>query len=130
MKKPTKKIAKKEIVIINDKIRKKQFVFSDNIREEWQKFLGKDYEIKFGQFNSRAEDNATCKIYDEDILDEDDGLLFLEYKNNINEKLSTLYEKEWLIQKGNKRIHTTEYMKNNLKKYYTKDLDLIPTYTD
>jgi hypothetical protein len=130
MKKPIKKIAKKEIVIINDKIRKKQFVFSDNIREEWEKFLGKDYEINFGQFISRAEDNCTCKIYDEDILDEDDGLLFLEYKNKINEKLSTLYEKEWLIQKGNKRIHATEYMKNNLKKYYNKDLDLIPTYTD
>jgi hypothetical protein len=130
MKKATKKVEKKEIVIINDKIRKKQFVFSDNIREEWEKFLGKDYEIKFGQFISRAEDNCTCKIYDEIYLQENNGLLFLEYKNTINEKEATLYEKEWLIQKGNKRIHATEYMKNNLRKHYNQDLDLIAKYKD
>lgn len=132
MKKPTKKvvkkIAKKEIIIIDDKIKKKQLLFSDNLRAEWEKFLGKDYEFKFGQFCSREVDNATCKIYDEVYLQEDNGLLFLEYKNTINEKESTLYEKEWLIRKGNKRIHTTSFMNKNLKKYYTQDLEMISNY--
>jgi hypothetical protein len=132
MKKPTKKVAKKvakkEIIIIDDKIKKKQLLFSDNIREEWEKFLGRDYEIKFGQFISREKDNCTCKIYDEIYLLEDNGLLFLEYKNTINDKESTIYEKEWLIVKGKKRIHATNYMKNNLKKFYSKDLDLIAIY--
>jgi 5'-deoxynucleotidase YfbR-like HD superfamily hydrolase len=124
-----KKETKKQIVV-KETTKKKQLVFSEKLRDEWQKFLGPDYEIKFGQFISREKDNCTCKIYDEVYLQEDNGLLFLEYKNTINDKESTLYEKEWLIQKGIKRIHATNYMKDNLKKFYSKDLELIAIYKD
>jgi hypothetical protein len=120
---------KPKVVVIDNKMKKKQLVFDKKLRTNWQKFLGSDFEFKFGQFQSRAKDNATVKIYDE-LLQLNNGLLFLEYENTVTGDKFTMYENEWLIVKGEKRVHATEYMKNNLNKLYNKDLELIPQYTD
>ena len=120
---------KPKVVVIDNKMKKKQLVFDKNFRTNWQKFLGNGFEFKFGQFQSRAKDNATVKIYDE-ILQLNNGLLFLEYESTVTGDKFTMYENEWLIVKGEKRVHATEYMKNNFKLYYNKDLELIPQYND
>ena len=100
-----------------------------NFRKKWQKFLGEDFELKFGQFLTRAKDNATVKVYDEN-LQVDNGLMFLEYEMISTGDKFTAYENEWVISKGVKRIHATEYMKRNLSTLYNNDLDLIPQYDD
>jgi hypothetical protein len=120
---------KPKVVVIDNKMKKKQLMFDKKLRTNWQKFLGSEFEFKFGQFQSRAKDNATVKIYDE-LLQLNNGLLFLEYENTVTGDKFTMYENEWLIVKGEKRVHATDYMKNNLNKLYNKDLELIPQYTD
>jgi hypothetical protein len=120
---------KPKVVVIDNKMKKKQLVFDKNFRTNWQKFLGSEFEFKFGQFQSRAKDNATVKIYDE-ALQLNNGLLFLEYENTVTGDKFTIYENEWLIVKGEKRVHATDYMKNNFKEFYNKELELIPQYTD
>jgi len=127
--KKEKKETKNEIIIIDDKIKKKQLVFDENLRQSWEKFLGTDYDFKFGQFCSRAKDNATVKIYDEN-LQLSNGLLFLEYTNVFTKLTSTIYENEWLITKGKKFIHATDYFKKRFNAFYSKDLELIPIYRD
>jgi hypothetical protein len=105
---------KPKVVVIDNKMKKKQLVFDKNFRTNWQKFLGSEFEFKFGQFQSRAKDNATVKIYDE-FLQLNNGLLFLEYENTVTGNKFTIYENEWLIVKGEKRVHATDYMKKNFK---------------
>jgi hypothetical protein len=120
---------KPKVVLIDNKMKKKQLVFDKNFRTNWQKFLGSEFEFKFGQFQSRAKDNATVKIYDE-ILQLNNGLLFLEYESIITGDKFVMYENEWLIVKGEKRVHATDYMKNNFKEFYNKELELVPQYKD
>jgi len=127
--KKQKKETKKEIIIIDDKIKKKQLVYDEKLRQSWEKFLGTDYDFKFGQFFSRAKDNATVKIYDE-FLQLNNGLIFLEYTNVFTKHTSTLYQGEWLITKGKKVTHATDLFKKRFNTLYNKDLELIPIYRD
>jgi len=113
----------------NEPIRSMKVKCEKYFRKKWQKFLGDDFEFKFGQFLTRAKDNATVKIYDEN-LQADNGLMFLEYEMISTGDKFTIYENEWVISKGEKRIHATEFMRKNLKKLYNNDLDLIPQYQD
>ena len=123
-----------ETVIIHtvaqeEPIRSMKVKCEKNFRKKWQKFLGEDFEFKFGQFLTRAKDNATVKIYDEN-LQADNGLMFLEYEMISTGDKFTAYENEWVISKGEKRIHATEFMKKSLKTLYNNDLNLIPQYED
>ena len=127
--KKQKKETKKEIIIIDDKIKKKQLVYDEKLRQSWEKFLGTDYDFKFGQFISRAKDNSTVKIYDE-FLQLNNGLIFLEYTNVFTKHTSTLYQGEWLITKGKKVTHATDFFKKRFNTLYNKDLELIPIYRD
>ena len=127
--KKQKKETKKEIIIIDDKIKKKQLVYDEKLRQSWEKFLGTDYDFKFGQFISRAKDNSTVKIYDE-FLQLNNGLIFLEYTNVFTKHTSTLYQGEWLITKGKKVTHATDLFKKRFNTLYNKDLELIPIYRD
>jgi hypothetical protein len=70
-----------ETVIIHtvaqeEPIRSMKVKCEKNFRKKWQKFLGEDFEFKFGQFLTRAKDNATVKIYDENLFKDNIKLTF------------------------------------------------------
>jgi hypothetical protein len=103
----------------------KKLCYERNLKKEWQKFLGSDYEIKVGQYISTSDKNLILKIDEEDILLGGNGILYIEYKNKENGDSYVLLENEWLVMNEEKRIHITNYIKKNFCTYYDENLEAL-----
>lgn len=100
-------------------LKKKKLVHEKYPIKGWKEFLGDDYAISIGYFNSISGKTGVAKLYHP--VDEG-GFMFLEYENKKSGEKSILLENEWLIMNETNIIHATDFVKRNLDEYFNENL--------